>query len=260
MRTLPEHLLLACADPGTGEIRRPDFFDRVLSGAVLAELQLCGAITVEDLRITELRPVTLGEAVLDSLSGQLVTHIRSGQPDTGQARLVGPRESLEALRPELPRGVVARLAAGFRIGIAASLTKLTLEGWIRSWPHFRDIEKRYLEAMETRGLLRAHRRRVLGLVPRTTWYVVSPDDARRSVAEITDAIRTVVYGTGPGAPSPRAVCVVALTGAAGLAARMYPGREYRDLLDRIERITEDHPIGAAVAAVRNFDEQARKAD
>ncbi|MFI6080436.1 hypothetical protein ACIBBB_05570 [Streptomyces sp. NPDC051217] len=77
-------MLLACADPGTGEISRPEFFDRALSGAVLAALELCGVITIEDLRIVELRPVTLGEPVLDSLSEQLVFRIRRGQPDKGR--------------------------------------------------------------------------------------------------------------------------------------------------------------------------------
>ncbi|MFE7126828.1 GPP34 family phosphoprotein [Streptomyces sp. NPDC057617] len=259
-RTLPEELLLACTDPGTGVISRPEFFNRVLSGAVFAELELCGAITIEKLRIVELRPVTLGEPVIDSISEQFVSYIRRGQPNTGQTRLVGPRESLDALRPELPRGVVSRLIAGARIGISAASTRLELQGWISGWPGFRDIEPRYLEALEARGLLSSHRRRVLGIVPRTTWSVVSPEDARRSAAGIDEAVRAVVYGAGPGAPSPRAVCLVALVGAAGLTTRFYPGPEHHALRNRIEQITEGHPIGAAVSAAREADWKARQAD
>ncbi|QXE37897.1 GPP34 family phosphoprotein [Streptomyces sp. GMY02] len=259
-RTLPEELLLACVDPDTGVVRRPDFFNRVLSGAVFAELDLCGAITIENLRIVELRPVTLGEPVIDSISEEFVTYIRRGQPNTGQTRLVGPRESLDALRPELPRGVVSRLIAGARIGISAASTRLELQGWISGWPGFRDIEPRYLEALETSGLLTAHRRRVLGIVPRTTWSVVSPEHARHAAATIDEAVRAVVYGAGPGAPSPRAVCLVALVGSSGLAMRLYPGPGNQGTRDRIEQITEGHPIGAAVSAAREADWKAREAD
>ncbi|WP_046501284.1 GOLPH3/VPS74 family protein [Streptomyces odonnellii] len=259
-RTLPEELLLACVDPETGVVRRPDFFNRVLSGAVLAELELCGAITVEDLRIVQLHPVTLGEPTIDTIFDEMSSHIRRGQPGAATDRLVGPRESLDALRPGLPRGIAARLVAGARIGIAALLTKLTLEDWISTGPHFRDIEPRYLEALETSGLLTAHRRRVLGIVPRFTWSVASPEDARRAAAVIDDAVRAVVYGAGPAVPSPRAVCLVALVGASGLAIRLYPGQENRATRDRIDRITEGHPIGAAVSAVREADWKAREAD
>ncbi|MFF4651523.1 GPP34 family phosphoprotein [Streptomyces sp. NPDC001380] len=58
--TLPEELLLLCADPVSGRLRRPRNFNRVLGGALLAELLLAGAVTVEGRRITGVRPIATG--------------------------------------------------------------------------------------------------------------------------------------------------------------------------------------------------------
>ncbi|WP_183107046.1 GPP34 family phosphoprotein [Streptomyces sp. 1114.5] len=56
-RPLAEELLLLCADPATGRLRSPTTFPTAVAGAVLAELQLTGTITVEDRRITAFRPL-----------------------------------------------------------------------------------------------------------------------------------------------------------------------------------------------------------
>lgn len=71
-RPLPEELLLLCADPRTGRIRQPLNFHRVIAGAVLAELLVRGAITVEKRHITGFQPLgasdPAGAAVLARLS------------------------------------------------------------------------------------------------------------------------------------------------------------------------------------------------
>ncbi|MFC9080814.1 MULTISPECIES: GOLPH3/VPS74 family protein [unclassified Streptomyces] len=258
--TLPEELLLACGNPEQGLIRRPDFFNRALSGAVLAELELCGAITIEDAKIVELRPLTLGEPVIDALFEQLSSDIGLGQPETGQPRLVSPPDNLRRLRQDLPRGFSARVSAAMRIGLAAYLPNWPLHGWISTWPHFRDIEERCLAAMESRGLVIAHRRRFLGVVPRTSWSALSPEHARESADRIDEAVRAVTGADRSGRQSRRAVHLVALVGAAGLSERLYPGREHHATRRSIEEVTNGNPIATAVSFVREADERARRAN
>ncbi|MFJ9773825.1 GPP34 family phosphoprotein [Kitasatospora sp. NPDC101157] len=55
-RPLAEELLLLCADPVSGRLRSPTAFPTAVAGAVLAEMQLTGTITVEDRRITAFVP------------------------------------------------------------------------------------------------------------------------------------------------------------------------------------------------------------
>jgi hypothetical protein len=69
--TLPEEMLLLCAVPETGLLKRPQNFNRVLAGAVLTELLLCGAITVDGRRIAEVRALTLGDPVADRALAEL---------------------------------------------------------------------------------------------------------------------------------------------------------------------------------------------
>jgi hypothetical protein len=69
--TLPEELLLLCADPVDGRLRRVANFSRVLGGAVLYELLLAGALAVEGRRITEVRPLPLGYPFADQLLAEI---------------------------------------------------------------------------------------------------------------------------------------------------------------------------------------------
>jgi hypothetical protein len=257
--TLPEELLLACGDSETGRIQPPDFFARALSGAVLAELELCGAITIEQSKIVELRPLTRGEPIIDRLFEQLNSDIAPGQLGNEQSQLVGGPDSFRNLRHVVPpRGVAARASAGMRFVLASGLPNRTLSDWIRSWHRFRDIEERYVEAMEARGLVIAHRRRILGIVPRTTWTNASPEYARESTARIDEAIRAVTHTERSQAPSRRAMHLVALVGAADLSGRLFPGPEYLNTRRHIEHITSGNPIAAAVRSVREADEEARR--
>ncbi|MET7552035.1 GPP34 family phosphoprotein [Streptomyces sp. NPDC005078] len=252
LRTLPEELMLVCADPGTGAIKRPEFFKRALAGAVLAELELQGAILIEDGRIVGLRPVQLDDPFVGGMFDKLAGDIRRGRPDADQTRLASPPESLSQLRHDLPDGLVARVSAAARSGIAAHMTKWPLHGWISTWRHFQDVERRCLDAMEARGLLIARRRRVLGIIPHVSWRAPSPSAAKESVARVDEAVRAVTVG-GFGPPSRRTEYLVALFGAAGLSTRLYPGRQHRDIRTRIEQVTSSLPIAAAAEYIRQAD-------
>ncbi|MFD0257427.1 GPP34 family phosphoprotein [Kitasatospora indigofera] len=55
-RTIPEELVLVCAEPAGGVVRMRGGFHRVLAGAVLAEMLVGGAIAVEGRHITQYQP------------------------------------------------------------------------------------------------------------------------------------------------------------------------------------------------------------
>lgn len=243
--TLPEELLLACAHPRTRVIKRPLSFYHALSGAVLAELELHGAITIENGMVVELRPLTIGDPVIDSIFETLVDDVRP----TWLARLPGyPPEP----GPDLPDGLVPRLRAAFRLPSVNSRATMPVIAWIKLLSHSRDIEPRYLKAMETRGLLDAHRRRILGLVPFTSWTISSAEHAR-AAARIEQAVQAVTHGAGFGSPSKRTEYLVALLGAADLGTRLYPGREHRHTVSRISQVTGRHPIAVALSKARDSE-------
>jgi hypothetical protein len=78
--TLPEELLLLCAVPQTGLLKRPQNFNRVLAGAVLTELLLGGAITVDGRRIAGVRPLTTpGDPVADRVAADLARAGKRGR-------------------------------------------------------------------------------------------------------------------------------------------------------------------------------------
>ncbi|MFI6846874.1 GPP34 family phosphoprotein [Kitasatospora sp. NPDC050467] len=57
-RSIPEELLLLCADPVRGRLRTPhSTLHRVIAGGVVAEMLMSGAITVEGRRITGFQPL-----------------------------------------------------------------------------------------------------------------------------------------------------------------------------------------------------------
>ncbi|HZX39138.1 MAG TPA: GPP34 family phosphoprotein, partial [Streptomyces sp.] len=70
--TLPEELLLLFTHPRTGVLKQPRHLNRLLGGAVLTELVLCGAITVDDTRITSVRQVPPP----DPFAGRVLRRIR----------------------------------------------------------------------------------------------------------------------------------------------------------------------------------------
>jgi Golgi phosphoprotein 3 (GPP34) len=77
--SLPEELLLLCADPDSGRVRRPAHLDRALGGAVLAELLLAGAISVDGKQITGVVPVAVDDVFTGRLLDDLVQAFRRGR-------------------------------------------------------------------------------------------------------------------------------------------------------------------------------------
>ncbi|MEU6084635.1 GPP34 family phosphoprotein [Streptomyces sp. NPDC047108] len=71
--SLPEDLLLLCADPDTGAARRIRNLDRGLGGAVLTELMLRGAFTVDEFRILDVRSVAPVDSFADWVLGELLS-------------------------------------------------------------------------------------------------------------------------------------------------------------------------------------------
>ncbi|MFC1399785.1 MULTISPECIES: GPP34 family phosphoprotein [Streptacidiphilus] len=70
--SLPEDLLLLCADPGTGRIRQPGEFRYALAGAALAELLAAQAAVLEgNGRLVLLRGAPLGHPGLDAVAAAL---------------------------------------------------------------------------------------------------------------------------------------------------------------------------------------------
>ncbi|MFE5584293.1 GPP34 family phosphoprotein [Kitasatospora sp. NPDC056531] len=71
-RPLPEELLLLCADPARGRFRDPSaHLNQVIAGAVLAELLVTGAITVEKERITGYQPFGARDEVAAGILARL---------------------------------------------------------------------------------------------------------------------------------------------------------------------------------------------
>jgi hypothetical protein len=210
--TLPEDLLLLCADPQSGVLKCPRHLGRALAGAVLTELLLRGAIAVDDKRITEVRPLALGEPVADRVLAEL-----SG---------TGKQER-----------------------------RLRLKRWVEnaSW----GIESLYLEALASRGLVRAQRKRALGVFPYTSWTTVEPGWAKDLAARIDRVVRPEAYEPAPRPPDPRDVHLAALVGAIDeLDGRLYPRRDQRDTRRRVRELTRATPIANAARKVIKSDESA----
>ncbi|MDX6346582.1 MAG: hypothetical protein QOF84_1372 [Streptomyces sp.] len=103
--TLPEELLLLCTVPQTGLLKRPQNFNRVLAGAVLAELLLGGAITVDGKRITGVRPLTTpGDPVADRVVADLA---RAGK----RARALGLERWVRKVSSRVDRPYLEALQA-----------------------------------------------------------------------------------------------------------------------------------------------------
>ncbi|WP_066944285.1 GOLPH3/VPS74 family protein [Streptomyces lushanensis] len=171
LMTLPDELLLLCADPRTKRLKLPPYFNRALAGAVLAEFELRGAITIFDNSITTVQPLTLGEPVADRILGALVLDVQLGRPGAKQTRLLGLDTNYSGLSGPAPERPFARRVARARVNmravVAAEAPPRGLTQWIQLFSH--NLDKDYRESMEARGLLTADRQRVLGLVPWTTW-------------------------------------------------------------------------------------------
>ncbi|MBA9005444.1 GOLPH3/VPS74 family protein [Thermomonospora cellulosilytica] len=241
--TLPEDLLLLCAEPETGLVRLPRYFDRALAGAVLAEFALCGAIVLQGEQVTEVRPLAMGDPVADRLLGQLVEDVRVGVPGLHQVRLAGHGGERPA-----PRGRFAAARRAMFDAAAQVRPPWRLEEWV-TWPRFHAVGRHYLQALHARGLLTDTRRRTLGVLPRTGWRTTVPDHAARTAAQVAQAIQS----HGPGPAVTRGLRLAALAGAADLTGRIFPGTRNGDMRSRVEHLARTDLIAVAVSKAIESD-------
>ncbi|MFE1959370.1 GPP34 family phosphoprotein [Streptomyces sp. NPDC059479] len=227
LMTLPEELLLLCADPRTERLKLPPYVHHALAGAVLAELELRGAITISDNWITTVQSLTLGEPVADRLLGALVLDVQLGRPGAKQTRLLGLDTNYAGVSGPSPEHPFARRVARARVNmravVAAEAPPRQLTHWVRHFSH--NLDTHYRESMEARGLLTAHRHRVLGFVPWTTWTIAP----RPSVL------------AHPRPSGPRGLYLDAIAATVGL----------------VQPAAHADPIAAAVSAVIESDKRRR---
>ncbi|RAY16342.1 hypothetical protein DPM19_05520 [Actinomadura craniellae] len=254
--TVPEELLLLCASPRTGELDVPRYFTRALAAGALTELQLRGAITVEGNRITEVRPMTVGEPIVDEILAALVRDVQLGRPGARQTRLVGLPTDYEGVPGPAPAGGWARRVAHARVAMRTAAASVQeprdFQRWLQVLPHLRDLDQRYAQALERRGLLISNRRRTLGM-PRTVWTTTAPAHTEQIAARIDREIRPHAHGRTPAPPSPRTVHLVALAHAAGLTGRRYPEREHHATHRYIEDLTAAHHLAQAAHSLIKHD-------
>ncbi|MEU9889918.1 GPP34 family phosphoprotein [Sphaerisporangium sp. NPDC051011] len=256
--TLPEELLLLCASPSTGVLERPRYFTRVLAGGVLAELELHGAITVGGGCIDEVTPVELLDPIMERALARIVLDVRLGRPGARQTRLVGLPTDYDGVPGQAPTTGWGRRVARARVVMRAAGAGTQPPRELRSWmgyAEFHDLDRRYAEALERRGMLVADRRRALGIVPVTRWTVSSYDPLRRVADRIDLELRPHLYGRPPVPPSLRTVHLMALAGVAGLVGHLYPLRDHPDLRRYIERLTAGHALAHAAYELIKSDEE-----
>ncbi|MDX2678923.1 GOLPH3/VPS74 family protein [Streptomyces soliscabiei] len=81
--SLPEDMVLINTDPASGVVKRRQLSTRVLAGAVLLELLLHGAITVDTKQIAGVRPLALGDPFAESI----LAEISDARPSRSSLRL-----------------------------------------------------------------------------------------------------------------------------------------------------------------------------
>ncbi|MGW0814538.1 GOLPH3/VPS74 family protein [Streptomyces viridiviolaceus] len=122
--TLPEDLLLLLAHPRSGVLKPPRHLGRVLAGAVLTELMLTGAISVDDTRVLTVRKVRPADPFANRVLNRLLRtrkDARSMRLERWVHRASGDRIVQVYLDALAERGVVRRHTRSF-LGLFASTT------------------------------------------------------------------------------------------------------------------------------------------
>lgn len=114
----------------------------------------------------------------------------------------------------------------------------------------------YLAQLTAAGTIRAERRKVLGLIPTTRWYIV---DAARQAA-VRARLDEIAYGSGPVETAPIDTAQAALGGlvhSVQLDRVLYPGPDGRVARDRLEQAAKR--AGSAEADRASTPETAMQA-
>ncbi|MFD4715223.1 GPP34 family phosphoprotein [Streptomyces sp. NPDC058430] len=84
LTSLPEDMVLLCTDPRSSVVKRTRLNGRVLAGAVLLELLVKSAISVDTKEITGVRPLALD----DPFAARILAEINSTRPSRSSLRLL----------------------------------------------------------------------------------------------------------------------------------------------------------------------------
>ncbi len=168
----------------------------------------------------------LGGAILTELS--LEGRIRMSRDKKARVGLVDRSPLGEPVLDEcLDRVVSARRGA-------------TAVAWVQRFANTRRLYHRVAEGLCHRGILRADEGRVLLFFRRRVYPTVDPGPER----QLVERLRSAVFSDST--TDPETAIVVALANATGLLAVHFDRRELRRRKDRLTRITERTPGGAAV--------------
>ncbi|AUY51651.1 GPP34 family phosphoprotein [Streptomyces sp. CB01881] len=215
-RSIPEELLLLCADPVRGRLRIPyATFYRVIAGGAVAELLVTGAITVEERRITGFQPLGAHDEVAAGVLARL--------------EKAGKRKQQLGLDLAL-RGIPRKP------GLTPYLDRLTADGLLTVEKH------RFL------GL--PYRRHV------ATRPDVRQEIAARVAATLAREGGAPAAAGPDGQPAERDRQLAGLIGAARLDRRLYPGSTGAPTRRAIRQLTKELPIARAVRRAINSDSAA----
>ncbi|MFD0279142.1 GPP34 family phosphoprotein [Kitasatospora sp. NPDC127111] len=220
-RSIPEELLLLCADPVHGRLRIPSgSFHRVIAGGVVAELLVTGAITVEDRRITGFRPLGGHDEVAAGVLARLEA--------AGKSRR---RLGLDVVIRRVPR----------KPGSAPFLDRLAADG---------------LLTVEQRRFLGLSYRRHVATRPGVGQEIaarVAATLAREGHATAAGPSAAGVSAAGPALAEPaeaeRDRQLAGLIGAARLQRRLYPGAAGAPTRRAVRQLVRELPIARAVQRV-----------
>lgn len=179
-RTLTEDYLLLALDPAKGTVAGDGVTTRAtVAGAALLELTLAGVLTVQG-------------------QGKKAVLVATGPPPADPLR----RQVLEMATGRRPKDAVSRI------------------GGARSWKdRAGELRQATLDGLARDGVLRREDSRVLGLFPRTRWWVLDAEAVDEPRRRVSAALATVgpAAGSGDAPPpaEPRTLALVSLLAAAG---------------------------------------------
>jgi hypothetical protein len=126
--------------------------------------------------------------------------------------------------------------------VASSKRPRKLSDWVTRLGSGPGLEKRCLERLLERGVLRKGSRRVLLVIPRPAYQLDDPRPREEAVAQVLSV-------TGDHAPGVRATSLAAVAEACGIAKRAIPDEDYKAAKHRLKALAKEDEIATAVADV-----------
>lgn len=128
--------------------------------------------------------------------------------------------------------------------VASSGRTRTIKAWVGRWGSRGWVKEAVLAQLVDRGVLRADRRRFLGLVP----YTVHPVADHARVAALRDRVGQVLIGAGPVADARDAALGGLLSTAGGsLISRLVPRAQRRQARERAKALAKGQGVSTEVA-------------